>query len=92
MDTPKRFIAEWYEDDSIDEYEGFMSDILHISSFTTLAAAKLVSKKYAIKHGSMVVGMVTEQEYSPAYGWISVAEYVCEYFDFAWQKWERKAV
>ena len=91
MNTDNKFFAEWYEDDSIDEYEGFMSDVSHTQPCISLASAKSLSQRNALKHGSMVVGMVTEREYSTKHGWEAIAEYVCEHFDGEWCKWERRA-
>jgi len=91
MNRETRFLAEWYENDSIDEYEGFMSDISHTQECKSFGAAKTVSKRNAIKHGAMVVGMVTEMEYSSVYGWETTAEYTCEYFNDSWCEWEKQA-
>ena len=91
MNTDNRFIAEWYEDDSIDESEGFMSDVIHQSTHATLTEAKTVSMDSALKHGAMVCGSVIEQEYSYKFGWDNVAYHTAEYFDDEWQEWGKEA-
>ena len=82
-------MAEWYQDDSIDEYDGFMSDILHTSTHDTLTAAKRTSKRKSLEHGAMVYGSVVEQEYTRLYGWTGIACYTAEYFDNKWDSWTK---
>jgi len=82
-----RYTAEWYESDSIDEFDGFMSDVSHTQDCETLTEAKAVSQRNALKHGAMVVGTVTTYEYSDRYGWQDDTYYTCEHFD-DWQTWE----
>ncbi|MGB0360464.1 MAG: hypothetical protein ACPGEF_03530 [Endozoicomonas sp.] len=84
------FTAEWYENDALDEYEGFCSDVVHQqSAISTLASAKEISQRNALEHDVMVVGMVTECRYYKRYGWKAVAEYVSEYCNGKYQPWEK---
>ena len=91
MSGKSLFIAEWYESDSLAEFEGFMSDVSHTQvGISTLKAAKNISQRNALKHGVMVVGMVAEQQYDRRYGWTTIAEYTCEHFDNEWQEWTKE--